>query len=435
MTTEILKLEPERTEDDLSSLYSTVSDVLKDIKKEGDRAVSKYTLKFDKLQLEKFLLSKDEIENKIKNLNPKTKDLIDENITRITKFARFQLSMYRDMQIEVDGNETVLGQKIVPISSAGIYVPAGRFPLLSSALMGIIPAKVAGVKRIVAMTPPGENRPDIGVLYGIYKAGATEVYTIGGIQAIGALAYGTETIKPVDKIFGPGNKYVNEAKRQVFGEVGIDLLAGPSEVLIIADETANIDLVAYDLLAQAEHDIAARSCLVTTSREMALKLKNEMPKYIETLATREILRVSWKEKGSIIYCNNFDEALEYANNYAPEHLELHVSIKHREEAFEKLDNFGSLFMNQNTPVVFSDKLIGTNHTLPTNRASRYTGGLNVGAFLKVLTFQEVLGEVALKELSRRAFEQSKLEGLSGHAKSAELRAKLFKDIRINSGEE
>ncbi|MHB8361209.1 MAG: histidinol dehydrogenase [Thermoplasmataceae archaeon] len=417
------------TDEDTRTLNETVKKVLFDVRDRGDEAVREYTKKFDGIDLEKTRLTQEEIKSEIADVPEATKELIDTNISRIRKFAEFQMKMYRDMQLEVDEGQTVLGQKIVPIESVGIYVPAGRFPLLSSPLMSIIPAKTAGVRRIVAVTPPGKGRPDKAVLYGIVKAGADEIFTIGGIQAIGAMAYGTESLAPVDKIFGPGNKYVNEAKRQVFGQVGIDLLAGPSEVLIIADETANTDKVAYDLLAQAEHDTSARSCLVTTSTGLANRINRDMQGYINSLGTNEILNKSWAEKGEIVLCDTLDEAISYANLYAPEHLELHLSHESKEIAFLRLNNFGSLFMNEDTPVVFSDKLIGTNHTLPTNRASRYTGGLSVGAFMKILTYQEIIGKSARYNLSSRAKRQSLIEGLDGHAKSADLRS-MQKDLEI-----
>ena len=412
-----IKSEP-GSSDELSHL---VSQVLSDVEKEGDSALRKYTAKFDGIDLTEFKLSESEIAEIISKVPEETKELIDTNIERIRKFCEFQRGMYKDMVFVTDDGETVLGQKIVPIESVGVYVPGGRFPLLSSALMGIIPSKVAGVKRIVAATPPGKNRPHPAVLYGIMKAGATEVLTVGGIQAIGALAYGTQSVNRVDKICGPGNKFVNEAKRQVFGTVGIDLLAGPSEVLIIADETAEASMVAYDLLAQAEHDVAARSCLVTTSKNLANEIIKNMDKYIASLNTREILTESWENHGSIVVCESIPEAIEYTNKYAPEHLELHLNEENTKFAFEHLKNYGSLFLNDSTPVVFSDKLIGTNHTLPTQSAARYTGGLSVAAFLKVLTYQKISGCSALKNLSERARKQSLVEGLAGHAKSAEIR--------------
>ncbi len=421
MGTEIIKNESKGEPGGSEELSRLVSQVLSDVEREGDEALRKYTYKFDGVKLTKFKLSETEIEDIIAKVPAETRELIDTNIERIRNFCLFQKGMYKDMEFATDDGETILGQKIIPIESVGVYVPGGRFPLLSSALMGIIPSKVAGVKRIVAATPPGMNRPHPAVLYGIMRAGATEVLTVGGIQAIGALAYGTESVGKVDKICGPGNKFVNEAKRQVFGTVGIDLLAGPSEVLVVADESASESTVAYDLLAQAEHDVAARSCLVTTSKELALAVNANMQRYIDSLETREILKESWEKHGSVVLCHTIQEALEYTNQYAPEHLELHLNQDNTKLAYEKLHNYGSLFLNESTPVVFSDKLIGTNHTLPTQTAARYTGGLSVGAFLKILTYQKIKGDSALKNISVRAMKQSLVEGLAGHAKSAEIR--------------
>ena len=421
MSCRVIKEETPETKREEQDLIKLVSDILSKVRNEGDDAVKEYTRMFDKVEPERILMTTEEISSSIDRVPNDVKELIDTNISRIKKFAEFQLSMYRDMKLQVDGNETVLGQKIVPIESVGVYVPGGRFPLLSSALMVIVPARVAGVKRIIAATPPGKGKPDPSVVYGIVKSGADEILKAGGAQAIATMAYGTESVKKVDKIIGPGNKYVNEAKRQVFGAVGIDLLAGPSEVLIIADSTANLDEVIYDLLAQAEHDIAARSCLITTSSKLAEEVNEHIDRYITTLSTHEILKSSWKNKGSIILCDSIEEAVEKANDYAPEHLELHLSGKSQSIAFNELRNYGSLFLNRDTPVVLSDKLIGTNHTLPTNGAARYSGGLSVGAFLKILTYQEVKGPNSKKSVSERAYKQSNIEGLAGHSKSAELR--------------
>jgi histidinol dehydrogenase/sulfopropanediol 3-dehydrogenase len=411
-------LETKREEQELIKL---VSDILSKVRTNGDDAVKDYTRLFDKVEMDRVLLTEEEIKSIIDAVPDDIKELIDTNISRIRKFAEFQLSMYKDMEIEVDGKETVLGQRIVPLESVGVYVPGGRFPLLSSALMVIVPARVAGVKRIIAATPPGLNKPDPSVVYGIVKSGANEILKAGGAQAIAAMAYGTETVKKVDKIIGPGNKYVNEAKRQVFGTVGIDLLAGPSEVLIIADDTADPIKVGYDLLAQAEHDTAARSCLVTTSERLASDVNKRMTEFINSLSTKEILQISWRQKGSIVLCDSLGDAIEYANSYAPEHLEVHLSDESEKIAFNNLRNYGSLFLSDKTPVVFSDKLIGTNHTLPTNGAARYTGGLSVGSYIKILTYQKVRGKNSQRNLSERAYRQSIIEGLAGHAKSASLR--------------
>jgi len=411
-------LETKREEQELIKL---VSDILSKVRTNGDDAVKDYTRLFDKVEMDRVLMTEEEINSIIDAVPHDIKELIDTSISRIRKFAEFQLSMYKDMEIEVDRGETVLGQRIVPLESVGVYVPGGRFPLLSSALMVIVPARVAGVKRIIAATPPGLNKPDPSVVYGIVKSGANEILKAGGAQAIAAMAYGTETVKKVDKIIGPGNKYVNEAKRQVFGTVGIDLLAGPSEVLIIADDTADPIKVGYDLLAQAEHDTAARSCLVTTSERLASDVNKRMTELINSLSTKEILQISWRQKGSIVLCDSLGDAIEYANSYAPEHLEVHLSDESEKIAFNNLRNYGSLFLSDKTPVVFSDKLIGTNHTLPTNGAARYTGGLSVGSYIKILTYQKVRGKNSQRNLSERAYRQSIIEGLAGHAKSASLR--------------
>ncbi|MEM3192601.1 MAG: histidinol dehydrogenase [Candidatus Parvarchaeota archaeon] len=421
MVNRVIKEEILQTKEEEQELIKLVSEIVSKVRSNGDSAIKEYTSLFDQVKLDNVLFTKEEIASSIDLVPNEVKELIDTNISRIRKFAEFQLSMYKEMELEVDGGETILGQRVLPVESVGVYVPGGRFPLLSSALMAIVPAKVAGVERIIAATPPGKNRPDPSVIYGIVKSGANEILKAGGAQAIAAMAYGTESVKKVDKIVGPGNKYVNEAKRQVFGAVGIDLLAGPSEVLIIADETADPIKVGYDLLAQAEHDVAARSCLVTTSAKLASDVEKKMDDLINSLSTKEILKVSWKQKGSIILSESLDDAIEYANSYAPEHLELHLSKESEKVAFRKLRNYGSLFLNEMTPVVFSDKLIGTNHILPTNAAARYTGGLSVGSFLKILTYQKVRGTNSLRYLSERAFKQSTIEGLAGHAKSAALR--------------
>ncbi|MEM3873402.1 MAG: histidinol dehydrogenase, partial [Nitrososphaeria archaeon] len=294
MVNHVIKEEIRETKEEEQELIKLVSEIVSKVRSNGDSAIKEYTSLFDKVELDNVLFTREEIASIIDLVPNEVKELIDTNISRIRKFAEFQLSMYKDMEMEVDGGETILGQRIVPLESVGVYVPGGRFPLLSSAPMVIVPAKVAGVKRIIAATPPGRNRPDPSVIYGIVKSGANEILKAGGAQAIAAMAYGTETVRKVDKIIGPGNKYVNEAKRQVFGAVGIDLLAGPSEVLIIADETADPIKVVYDLLAQAEHDVAARSCLVTTSEKLALYVDKKMDDFINSLSTREILKVSWK---------------------------------------------------------------------------------------------------------------------------------------------
>jgi len=398
-----------------------VSEIIREVRVNGDVAIKQYTLKFDGVKLESLRLTHDEINKRLKNLDSNIKKLIEVNAKRIRRFAKFQLSMYKDMELKVDGGGTTLGQKVVPLDSVGAYIPGGRYPLLSSPLMTIIPAKVAGVQRIVAVTPPGQDRPHPATLYGMIVAGATDIFTIGGAQAIAALAYGTESVPRVDKIVGPGNKYVNEAKRELFGVVGIDLLAGPSEVLVFADESAKLDYVILDLLAQAEHDPDARACLVTTSEKLAKDVQRNIESYIEKLDTREVLKQSWQNHGSIILVDSLQEGIEYINQYAPEHLELHLKEVNLKEAFKNLKNYGSLFLGEDTPVVFSDKLIGTNHTLPTGGTARFSGGLSVGTYLKILTYQRVTDAKSRRYLARRAAMQSRIEHLEAHAASAEVR--------------
>lgn len=408
---------------------NTVSHIIEEVSRGGDIAVKSFTERFDGVKLKHLKLSHEEIDERLKLLDPDAKKLIDINHDRITRFARFQLSMYRDMEMNTDGGRTLLGHRVIPVDTAGIYVPAGRFPLLSASLMGIIPAKVAGVRRIVACTPPGEGKPHPAVLYGIVKAGATDIFTIGGAQAIAAMALGTETIPKVDKIAGPGNRFVNEAKRALFGKVGIDLLAGPSEVLVLADETAVAETVILDLLAQAEHDDDARACLVTTSEELATKVNSSIGRYIEALPTRDILKRSWETHGCIAYSPEIEKCIDFVNAYAPEHLELHLASGLLDSVYRKLTNYGSAFLGADVPVVLSDKLIGTNHVLPTMKASRYSGGLSVGSFLKVLTYQKLLNKSVSSMLAKSAKKQSDYESLSAHAASAELR--IFNVERTN----
>ncbi len=402
-------------------VVKTVSDIIERVKSEGDIALREYESQFDKVNITDFRMEDSAIERIISQVPDKIKEIIDTNIKRIESFAKFQFSMYRNMEFVTDNGKTILGQKILPIENVGVYIPGGRYPLLSTPPMTIIPARVAGCKRIIACTPPGENRPNPATLYGIIKSGATEVYTIGGAQAIAAMAYGTETVKPVNKIAGPGNAYVNEAKKEVFGKVGIDLLAGPSEILVLADETAIEEEVMADLLSQAEHDPSARCCLVTISSELAHSIYDKMDAYINKLSTKEILKKSWLNHGIIALCDTMKEAVDYTNNYAAEHLELHLNAENSDFAFANLINYGSVFLDHGVPAVFSDKLLGPNHTLPTSGAAKYSGGLSVGNFLKILTYSKVTDDGVRDMLAHRVKIQSDYEGFGAKARAAELR--------------
>ena len=319
----------------------------------------------------------------------------------------------------------LMGQRIIPVDSCGCYVPAGRYPCLTSAVMSVIPAKVAGVQRIVACSPPGKTGSiNPGILYTMHKMAVDEIYCIGGAQAIGAMAYGTDTIGPVDLIVGPGNQFVMEAKRQVFGTVGIDFLAGPSECLIIADETARVDYIAADLLAQCEHDPNARGALVTTSEPLARKTLEEIERQLKDRTTEEVARASWEDKGVVVVVDNLNDAARYANEYAPEHLEIHTARPR--EVVSLLKNYGSLFIGENTAEVYADKIAGPNHILPTGAAARYTGGLWVGMFLKVVTHMEVDGPASLK-LAKYAETQGAYEGMDAHRFAATIRLRNLKE--------
>jgi histidinol dehydrogenase len=390
-----------------------VTRVLKDVKLNGDIAVKKYTQEFDKITLDYFEISKKQIKDSYARVDKTDIVAIKAAAENIKLFAEKQFETFHDFEIENDGVK--LGQKIVPLTRAGCYIPGGRYPLPSSALMCIIPAKVAGVKEVIVCSP--KISPVIIVAADI--AGADKIFNVGGIQAIGAMAYGTETIPKVDKIVGPGNKYVTAAKKEVYGQVGIDFIAGPSEILIIADETGNPEFIAADMLAQSEHDIHARADLLTTSPEIAKKVKKEIEIQLENIKTKEVAKAAL-ENGKIVHVKDLNEAIAISNRRAPEHLELQV--KNKKGMISKLTNYGSLFIGNYSAEVFGDYCSGTNHTLPTNKAANYTGGLSVKEFIKVLTYQEATKENC-KKLIPIASRIAEIEGLDAHKKSAEMRLK------------
>ncbi|WP_252502025.1 histidinol dehydrogenase [Sporosarcina sp. Marseille-Q4943] len=395
----------------------TVKAIIENVKANGDKAVQEYERKFGNSD-RPVRVSEEEIENCMQTLPEETKVLIDRVVDRVSKFAEAQLSCL--LPFEKDFGEGIrMGHKIIPIEKVGAYVPGGRFPLLSSGPMVVAPAKVAGAKQIVACSPAnykGGIHP--AVLYGLVRSGATDIFAIGGAQAIAAMAYGTESIPEVDMIAGPGNMFVAEAKRQVFGKVGIDLIAGPSEVMVFADESATPRKIAVDLLAQAEHDPYARAILVTTSRSIAEGVIEEAAAILETFTDSSPAHESWKTRGEVIFAESLQEGLAICNDYAIEHLHLHTENSH--EFTDKLYNYGSLFIGEDSSVVFSDKVSGTNHTLPTQRAGRYTGGLWAGSYVKVATHQEITGE-GVQFLASHAEAQSEIEGLEGHKLSATIR--------------
>lgn len=419
---EILKKSKFKNLENEKETKNQVREILNEIKINKDVGVRKYNLQFDKNPRINYRVTREEIVRAYKQVDIKFIEDIKVAVKNIEEFAKIQKGSFNNNFEKEIYPGVILGQKHIPIESALAYVPGGGYPLFSTALMLIIPAKVAGVKRICACSPTMKNSESINpkTLVAMDIAGADEIYAIGGVQAIGAFTYGTETIKSVDIIVGPGNKYVTEAKRQCYGSVGIDFVAGPSEVLIIADENANPDYIAADILAQCEHDYNARGVLITTDKNLGERVCKKVDEMLENLPTKEIASYSWENNGEIIYVNTLDEAVKLSNKYAPEHLE--INIKNEDEVIDKLINYGSLFIGELSAEVFGDYVSGTNHTLPTLRASRYTGGVWVGTFIKTCTTQR-LNKKAVKLLGPVAYDLAIEEGLYAHANAAKVRIK------------
>jgi len=390
-----------------------VSQVLSEVKEDWDKAVRKYTKKFDNLDLEHTLVSKKEIEEAYNQVSQEDINILKEAAANIEFFAKEQFKTFKDF--EVRNNGVILWQKVVPIEKVWAYVPGWRYPLPSSALMNVIPAKVAGVKEIIVCSPKIHPLTIVAA----DMAGADKIFNIGWIQAIWAMAYGTESVPKVHAIVGPGNKFVAAAKKEVYGTVWIDFIAGPSEVLIIADETGNPEFIAADLLAQAEHDPTARCDLLTTSKEIALKVNRALKKQLDVLSTKEVAEAALKN-GKIVVVNDLDEAAEISNRRAPEHLE--IQVRDTKKLITKLMNYGSLFIGEYSAEVFWDYCSGTNHTLPTNGAPYYTWGLSVKDFLKILTYQE-MDKDSCKIQWKIASRMADLEWLKGHKNAADIRMK------------
>jgi histidinol dehydrogenase/sulfopropanediol 3-dehydrogenase len=410
-------------EADVHQLQETVKSILARVKTEGDGAVRYYEKEFDNYDPPSFRISEEQAAKAAEQLPAEVVEELDFAIEQVTVFARSQKDSLVEFEKDIQPGMR-MGQRIIPVDSCGCYVPAGRYPCLTSAVMSVIPAQVAGVQRIVACSPPGKTGSiNPGILYTMHKMKVDEIYCIGGAQAIGALAYGTDTMAPVDLIVGPGNQFVMEAKRQVFGTVGIDFLAGPSECLIIADETSRADYIAADLLAQCEHDPNARGALVTTSEFLARRSLEEIERQVKDRTTQAVARAAWENKGIVAVVEKIADAARYANEYAPEHLEIHIS-KPR-EVLPLLKHYGSLFIGENTAEVYADKIAGPNHILPTGAAARYTGGLWVGMFVKVVTHMEVDVPASLK-LARYAATQSAYEGMDAHRYAAAIRLNNLK---------
>lgn len=402
------------------ALVANVRNIINDVIDNKDESVFKYNKKFDGNTRKTLLVERQEIEEAYKLVDSELVEDMRKAAANIEKFALEQkksIGEVRDFQV---AEGVVLGHKVIPISSCCCYVPGGGYPLYSTALMLAIPAKVAGVKRIAACSPTMKdcNKIHPSTLVAMDIAGVDEIYAIGGAHAIAAFAYGTEQIKPVDIIVGPGNQYVAEAKRQCYGQVGIDFVAGPSEVLIISEEIGNAKYIAADILAQSEHDLQAKGILVTTDETLGIEVIKEVESQLRELPTAEKAKAAWENNGEVILVDSLEEAFEISNHIAPEHLEIHV--KNEEYAMENLTNYGSLFVGENAAEVFGDYVSGTNHTLPTVRAARYTGGVYVGTFLKTCTYQRITDE-GIKSIGQTAYNMAVGEGLYGHANAAKQR--------------
>lgn len=415
-----LKRSKERSEGDRKSLTLKVEILINDIRDNGDKALLEYNEKFDQCTRKDLRVSKAEIEEAYAEVNPELIECMKMAKVNIEKFAKAQRESMKEIkEFEVQPG-IKLGHRIIPIDSCCCYVPGGNYPLYSTALMLSIPAKVAGVKRITGCSPPmkGTSKIHPMTLVAMDLGGVDEIYVTGGAQAIAAFSYGTESINPVDIIVGPGNQYVTESKRQCYGQVGIDFIAGPSEVLIIADESSNPKILAADILGQSEHDSLAKGILLTTSENIGKAAMKQVEEQLKTLETREIAGKSWEDFGEIIICDSLEEAIKVSNKYAPEHLEL--AIENPERIIDELTNYGSLFIGENTAEVFGDYASGTNHTLPTLRAARYTGGVYVGTFLKTCTHQSMTRE-ASKKIAPMVAKMAEGEGLIAHSRAAKER--------------
>jgi sulfopropanediol 3-dehydrogenase len=400
-----------------------VEEMLENISKNGDAAVREYSAKLDKWSPENFRISKEEAEGIIANLPEQVITDIKFAQTQIRNFAQIQRESIKDVEVETLPG-VFLGHKNIPVNSVGCYVPGGRYPMVASAHMSVLTAKVAGVKRVIACTPPINGEIPKATIAAMYLAGADEMYLLGGVQAVAMMALGTETVKGVDMLVGPGNAYVAEAKRQLFGKVGIDLFAGPTETLIIADDSCDVEMCATDLLGQAEHGPTSPAILLTTSKSIASGIENEIQKHLKVLPTADVAGVSWRDYGQVILVDTVEELLSEADRIASEHLQ--VMTENPREFLDKMTNYGGLFLGARTNVAFGDKVIGTNHTLPTKEAARYTGGLWVGKFLKTCTYQEIKTDEASAMIGEYCSRLCAIENFAGHQEQADLRVRRYK---------
>lgn len=424
----IIKKAKTRTLAEQGELREIVRGMIDNVIDKGDEALNEYNARFDDCVRERLRVSRAEIEEAYASVSNEEIEGIKAAAANIEAFARAQRDSMREVEDFSPAPGIMLGHRIIPVDSCCCYVPGGGYPLYSTALMLGIPAKVAGVKRVAACSPAmrGMNKIHPKTLIAMDIAGVDEIYALGGAQAVAAFSYGTEQIEAVNLIVGPGNSFVTEAKRQCYGKIGIDFLAGPSEVLVIADEGANPDIIAADLLAQSEHDKEAKGILLTTSEKLGNAVLSAVERQLEKLETAEIASQSWKDYGEILLVENLTEAVEYANGYAPEHLEVNLRKEDIDGVINALRNFGSLFIGENTAEVFGDYASGTNHTLPTLGAAMYTGGVWVGTFLKTCTYQTMTSE-GMSNIAPLVSTLAKGEGLAGHAEAAEIRIRAMND--------
>jgi len=413
---------PEQTKAEAVRVREIVTGIIDDIERRGEIALREISEKFDKWNPSAFRLSPSDIEGCLSQLSPRNLEDIKFAQTQIRNFARVQRSAIKDVEAETLPG-VILGHKNMPVDSVGCYVPGGKYPLVASAHMSVVTAKVAGVLRVIASSPPYQGKPNPAVVAAMHLGGADEIYCMGGVQAIAAMALGTETIPAVSMIVGPGNAYVAEAKRQLFGRVGIDLIAGPTETLVIADDTVDAEICATDLLGQAEHGFNTPAILLTTSERLARDTIKEVERLLSILPTSGLASVSWRDYGEVILCDGEEEMVREADRIASEHVQ--VMTRDPDYFLKNMKNYGALFLGSRTNVAYGDKVIGTNHTLPTGKAARYTGGLWVGKFLKTCTYQKVLTDEASALIGEYCSRLCVLEGFLAHAEQANIRVRRY----------
>jgi len=424
------KTDADKAIDD-AQVSEVVKNTLKVIEQKGDKAVREFSEKFDNYSPKSYRLSAAEIESLVKKVSPQDLKDIKFAQEQIRNFAQAQRDSMQDIEVETMPG-VILGHKNIPVQSVGCYVPAGKFPMVASAHMSIVTASVAKVPRIIACTPPFKGEPNPAVIAAMHLGGAHEIYVIGGIQAVGAMALGTETIDSVDMLVGPGNAYVAEAKRELFGKVGIDLFAGPTETMVIADDTVDAELCATDLLGQAEHGYNSPAVLVTNNQKLAEDTLSEIDRLLAILPTADTASVSWEEYGEVIVCDTYEEMLDIANEIASEHVQV---MTDRDDWFlDNMHSYGALFLGPRTNVSNGDKVIGTNHTLPTKKAGKYTGGLWVGKFLKTHSYQKITTDEAAVKIGRYCSRLCILESFVGHAEQANIRIRRYGGENVPYGE-